>query len=97
MPCNSRLYFHDSREPFALTVAGQKWYILGKAQDVTSTYMIDKYTMSYGIVAVKMMRIIGVSEDGIHKAFQTYDIENDGRKSTPSENLVRPCKEYQLE
>ncbi|KAK4197159.1 Abscisic acid 8'-hydroxylase 4 [Triangularia verruculosa] len=85
---DAKRYFHDTGEPFALSVAGQKWYVLTKAEDVTATYRMEH--LSYDIFAVEVMRMIGVSEDGITKAFDTT--------SHPSKkHLVRLCKEYQLE
>lgn len=89
-----RLYFHDTREPFALSVAGQKWYVITKSEDVAATYKMEH--LSYDVFAVEVMRMIGVSEDGIRKAFQTHHINKDGSVGQ-SKHLVRLCKEYQLE
>ncbi|KAI1418401.1 cytochrome P450 [Hypoxylon sp. FL1857] len=93
----ARLYFHDAREPFALTVAGQKWYVLTKAEDVASTYKINDGSLSYDIFAIEVMRMVGISEDGISKAFQTCDVDQDEIRAVPYKHLVRLCKEYQLE
>ncbi len=90
-----RLYFHDSGSRFALTVAGQKWYVLTKAEDVAATYKMEH--LSYDIFAVEVMRMVGVSQDGIRKAFQTEHAAEDGAKSPQYKHLVRLCKEYQLE
>ncbi|RYP10555.1 hypothetical protein DL765_008059 [Monosporascus sp. GIB2] len=94
-PCPKRSKV--AREPFTLTVAGQKWYIITKAQDVTSTYRIDDGSLSYDIFAVEVMRMVGISEEGIHKAFQTQDDEKDDSKRARYTHLVRLCKDYQLE
>lgn len=91
----ARLHFHNTREPFALTVAGQKWYVLTKAEHVSATYKMEH--LSYDIFAVEVMRMIGVSEDGVRKAFQTQHVAQDGSKTPPYKHLVRLCKEYQLE
>ncbi|GAB1315261.1 Abscisic acid 8'-hydroxylase 4 [Madurella fahalii] len=91
----ARLFFHGTGEPFTLTVAGQKWYVLTKAEHVAATYKMEH--LSYDIFAVEVMRMIGVSEDGISKAFQTHHVAKDGSKSPPYKHLVRLCKEYQLE
>lgn len=93
----ARLYFRDTREPFALTVAGRKWYILTKSEDVTSTYKIDNGSLSYDIFAIEVMRMLGVSEEGIGKAFQTHDTTKDRSNNVQYKHLVRLCKEYQLE
>ncbi|KAI1657937.1 cytochrome P450 [Daldinia decipiens] len=93
----ARLYFHNSREPFALTAGGQKWYVLTKAEDVAATYKIDNGSLSYDIFAVEVMRMVGISEEGIRKAFQTQGAEKDNHISKPHKHLVRLCREYQLE
>ncbi|ROT37825.1 cytochrome P450 [Sodiomyces alkalinus F11] len=95
---DARLYFHDSREPFALTVAGQKWYVLLRPEDVTSTYKMDESSLSYDIFAVEVMRMVGITEEGVRKAFQTQPVEKYGAQTaaTPYKHLVRLCKEYQL-
>ncbi|KAL2751871.1 hypothetical protein ACRALDRAFT_2114777 [Sodiomyces alcalophilus JCM 7366] len=92
----ARLYFHNNREPFALTVAGQKWYILTRPEDVTSTYKMNESSLSYDIFAVEVMRMVGITEDGIRKAFQTQHVGEDGTETAPYKHLVRLCKEYQL-
>lgn len=91
-----RVYFHDNGEPFALTVGGQKWYILTRPEDVTSTYKMDESTLSYDIFAVEVMRMVGISPDGVRKAFQTSHVAKDGSEAAPYKHLVRLCKEYQL-
>ncbi|KAK4236950.1 Abscisic acid 8'-hydroxylase 4 [Achaetomium macrosporum] len=87
---DARSYFGESCEPFALTVPGQKWYVLTKAEHVAATYKMEH--LSYDIFAVEVIRMVGVSEDGIRKAFQEM-----GHDGGPSKHLVRLCKEYQLE
>ncbi|KAJ0120683.1 cytochrome P450 [Diaporthe amygdali] len=93
----ARLHFQDSREPFALTVAGQKWYVLTKPEDVTSTYRIDSGSLSYDIFAVEVMGMVGITAEGIRKAFQTQHVSPDGTTIVRYKHLVRLCKEYQLE
>lgn len=92
---NHRLYFGDTREPFALSVAGQKWYVITKAEDVAATYKMEH--LSYDVFAIEVMRMIGVSDCGIQKAFQTQHTNKDGGLSPSYKHLVRLCKEYQLE
>jgi hypothetical protein len=92
-----RAYFHDTREPFALTVAGQKWYVLTKPEDVSATYKIDNGSLSYDIFAIEVMRMVGVTEDGIQKAFRTQTGSTSVGRGAGDKHLVRLCKEYQLE
>ncbi|KAH8722684.1 cytochrome P450 [Phaeosphaeriaceae sp. PMI808] len=87
----SRLYFKDTREPYALTVAGQKWYILTSAVDVTSVYKINDGSLSYDIFVEEVMGMIGITKDGVQKAYKTED--TDGKRQ---KHLVGLCKEYQI-
>lgn len=41
--------------------------------------------------------MVGITEEGINKAFQTQHVEEDGSTSVHYKHLVRLCKEYQLE
>ncbi|KAI1346051.1 cytochrome P450 [Xylaria sp. FL0043] len=93
----ARTHFGNSREPFALTVAGQTWYILTKAEDVTAIYKINNGSLSYDIFAIEVMRMIGVSQDGIEKAFRVEHVDKCGTQSMPAKHLVKLCKDYQLE
>ncbi|KAI0805366.1 putative cytochrome P450 [Xylaria sp. FL0064] len=82
----ARTHFGNSREPFALT-----------AEDVTATYKIDNGSLSYDIFAIEVMRMIGVSQDGIEKAFRVEHVDKCGTQSMPAKHLVKLCKDYQLE
>jgi hypothetical protein len=66
---DARIYFKDSREPFALTVAGQKWYVLTSGEDVAAVYKVNDGSLSYDIFAEEVLRMLGASEDGVKKSF----------------------------
>ena len=66
------MYFRDSREPFALTVAGQRLYIVTSPQDVTDIYKNTK-TLTFDEYVRDVMKSIGVSEDGISRLWKTPD------------------------
>jgi hypothetical protein len=67
------LYFGNIREPYCLNVAGVKWYILTDGEDVTATYRINEGSLSYDIFAIEVMRMLGVTEDGIKRSFEPSD------------------------
>ncbi|KAK8127855.1 hypothetical protein PG984_008963 [Apiospora sp. TS-2023a] len=94
---DSSAYFGNSGEPFSLGVAGHTWYIITTPENVMATYKSDNGSLSYDMFAVEVMRMIGVSEDGISKAFQTQSVSTDSSQAKPQKHLVRLCKEYQLE
>lgn len=71
--------------------------MLTKPEDVISTYKIDNGSLSYDIFAVEVMGMVGITEDGVRKAFQTQYVEADGSTIVRYKHLVRLCKEYQLE
>ncbi|PSN65480.1 cytochrome P450 [Corynespora cassiicola Philippines] len=87
----SRLYFKDTREPYALSVAGQKWYIITSPSDVASIYKIKDGSLSYDIFVEEVMYMIGITRDGVRKAYQTQ-----GADGKPCKHLVGLCKEYQI-
>ena len=88
---DSSAYFNNSRVPYTLTVAGQRWYIITSASDVSSIFKINDGTCSYDVFVEETMRIVGISKDGVKKAYQTA---NDNGEET--KHLVRLCKEYQI-
>ncbi|KAK6854936.1 cytochrome p450 [Apiospora arundinis] len=64
----ARHHFGDTREPFALTVAGMKTYVITKAEDVGQVYR-NTQTLSYEIFVQSMMRILGNSDSAIKAMF----------------------------
>lgn len=88
---DARIYFGDTREPFLLTVAGQRWYILTNGEDVAATYKINDGSLSYDIFAVEVMRMLGASEDGVKKSFKT----NESQETKPTnKTLSTVFREY---
>ncbi|KAK0516257.1 hypothetical protein JMJ35_000860 [Cladonia borealis] len=65
----ARLYFGNSREPFALTVAGARLYIITAPQDATEIYKNSK-TLTFDEYVRDVMKSIGVSDDGITKLWK---------------------------
>ncbi|KAL8726311.1 MAG: hypothetical protein Q9166_006789 [cf. Caloplaca sp. 2 TL-2023] len=63
-----RNYFENNREPFALTLGGEKLYILSSHADVVSAYK-NNNTLDYGPVVGELTRNFGVSKESISKIF----------------------------
>ena len=64
-----RKYFQNTREPFAITIMGQRLYILTSPDDASRVY---KKTTSLGFdaFAKQMFTSFGVTEDGMRKMWQ---------------------------
>ncbi|ROT42880.1 putative cytochrome P450 oxidoreductase [Sodiomyces alkalinus F11] len=73
----ARNYFGDTREPFALTIAGMKTYVLTRAEDVAEAYRNVK-TLSYEEFVQAMMRILGNSELSVKAMFTPLPKDKSG-------------------
>lgn len=67
----------NTREPFALTVAGMTTYIITKADDVGQVYK-NTETLSYEIFVQSMMRILGNSESSVQTMFTPLPKDKEG-------------------
>ncbi|TGJ78266.1 hypothetical protein E0Z10_g10500 [Xylaria hypoxylon] len=63
-----RYYFGDTREPYALTLAGMKSYVITDARHVGEVYR-NTETLSYEEFVQMMMRILGNSNASVHAMF----------------------------
>ena len=72
---SSRCYFGNSREPFALSVAGTKTYVLTKSEDVSAAYR-NTQTLSFDTFVQHLMRSCGTSEKAIDAMFSPIAAEN---------------------
>ncbi|KAL8637400.1 MAG: hypothetical protein Q9228_005324 [Teloschistes exilis] len=63
-----RKYFKDIREPFALTLGGEKLYILTSHADIISAYK-NNTTLDYGPIIGELTQSFGVSQESIKKIF----------------------------
>ena len=61
-----RKYFGDTREPFALTLAGQTIYVLTSPQDVTAAYK-DTTCLTFDNFIRDTMVIFGASDSAVNK------------------------------
>lgn len=66
---DARLYFNDTREPFSVTAANSRLYVITKAENVATAYR-NTTTFSFDIFIQQIMRETGVSKDGRDKMFQ---------------------------
>jgi hypothetical protein len=63
-----RNYFQDTREPFAITLGGEKLYILTSYRDATTAYK-NTTTLDYGGVIRDLVGSFGISELGAEKIY----------------------------
>ncbi|KAL8783070.1 MAG: hypothetical protein Q9213_004882 [Squamulea squamosa] len=63
-----RNYFENTREPFALTLGGEKLYILTSHADVVAAYK-NNNALDYGPVVSELTQNFGVSKESISKIF----------------------------
>jgi hypothetical protein len=64
-----REYFHNTRQPFGLTVAGQQLYIVTSPPDVSAVYR-NNTTLTFDQFVRDIMFSIGASEDAIRKMWE---------------------------
>ena len=64
-----RMYFGDSRQPFAVTIAGKTFYILTNKDDVSKAYN-NSTTLSFDDLLFDMMRSFGFSSKIVEKMFE---------------------------
>lgn len=91
-------YFGNTREPFAITAAGSKLYILTNAKDVSAAYK-NTSTLSFESFVQAMMRTSGSSEDVILKMYKPMDPKKanfPNPQNKPLAKLARELHIYQL-
>ncbi|KAL8980434.1 MAG: hypothetical protein Q9205_004475 [Flavoplaca limonia] len=67
---DTREYFGNVRKPFALTVMGQKLYIVTSPQDVSAIYK-NTTTLTFDEFVRDMMLSFGASEEGVRKMWES--------------------------
>ena len=67
---SSQKYFQNSRRPFAITVAGQRLYVITSSQDASKIYK-NTSTLSFDQFVPDMMLSISASEDGVRKMWES--------------------------
>ncbi|KAL8704585.1 MAG: hypothetical protein Q9201_002277 [Fulgogasparrea decipioides] len=65
----SREYFRNTREPYAITVAGERIYIITSPQDVSATYK-NTTSLTFDDYIRDMMYQFGGSDDAVQKMWQ---------------------------
>jgi hypothetical protein len=74
---HARKYMGDTREPFTLTVAGMRTYILTKADHANRVYK-DAKSFSYEEFVQSMMRILGNSEASVKAMYTPLPKDKEG-------------------
>ncbi|KAL8939674.1 MAG: hypothetical protein Q9211_002625 [Gyalolechia sp. 1 TL-2023] len=66
----SRKYFGDVRKPFALTVMGQRLYIVTSPRDISAIYK-NTTTLTFDELVRDMMLSFGASEEGVRRMWES--------------------------
>lgn len=69
-------YFKNTREPFALTLGGERLYILTSPENVASAYK-DTTHLTFDHVVYELSLTFGVTRSAMDKAYQKPTKEND--------------------
>ena len=73
----TREYFGNTREPYAITMAGERLYIITSPQDVSAVYK-NVVSLTFDDYIRDMMYQFGGSDDAVHKMWQNPDKEGSG-------------------
>ncbi|KAI9707823.1 MAG: hypothetical protein M1820_004428 [Bogoriella megaspora] len=68
----ARLYFNDTKEPFALTLAGKKFYILTNYNDVQAAFR-NSDSLSFEIFMEEMLQDLGVTKSAVESLYASAD------------------------
>ena len=94
-------YFKNTREPFSVTLAGEKLIILISTQDVAAAYK-NTVSLSYDIFVKDRFFSFEISSDAVHKMYQKpeefFQSEDGNEVSTFFQNnnfLQKPLCHFQ--
>ncbi|KAI9879019.1 MAG: hypothetical protein M1830_009818 [Pleopsidium flavum] len=84
-----RQYFQNSRQPFAITLAGEKFYVLTSPKDVTAAYK-DTEGLTFDVFVRDIMVSFGATPGAIQKMWLSASDDSTGfESSTP--NPLHKC------
>ena len=83
----SRTYFGNTREPFVLTVAGQKFYIIISPKDMSTVYK-NTTTMTFDGFIRDLYTTFGMSKEGVRKMWQSDHSKPQGDMGPPNGQQV---------
>ncbi|KAM0802495.1 cytochrome P450 [Usnea florida] len=71
---NGRKYLRNTREPFAITLAGEKLYVLTSPKDVGESFRRTD-TLSHDGFVEYLMKSFGVSNEGIEIMYRKFSVD----------------------
>ncbi|KAJ8124791.1 hypothetical protein O1611_g8848 [Lasiodiplodia mahajangana] len=91
----ARLYFGNTREPFALTIAGSTTYVITRPQDVTEAYK-NNSTLSWTEFLLEMMRTLGNSEPCVEAVANSLPRDKPGFPNPHGKPLVTLARDMHI-
>ncbi|KAI2469099.1 cytochrome P450 [Annulohypoxylon bovei var. microspora] len=85
----AKLYFGNTKEPFALTIAGSTTYVIARAQDVAEAYK-NNSTLSWTEFLLEMMRTLGNDELCVEAVANPLPRDKDGFPNPNGKPLLHP-------
>jgi len=76
-PKSNRIYFGNTKKPYALTVAGMKTYFITNGRDVAEAYK-NTDTLSFAEFSQMLLKILGASEPAIQVTHEPLPRDKEG-------------------
>ncbi|KAF2675970.1 cytochrome P450 [Lentithecium fluviatile CBS 122367] len=92
----ARIYFGNTRDPFAVTVAGRKLYVLTKATDVSEAYRNIK-NLSFNVFVQEMLRTIGCTNFCVEELYRALPPDKDGFPNPQSKPLAVLARDMHIQ
>jgi Cytochrome P450 len=90
-----RHYFGNTREIFAITALGSKFYVVTAAQDVAEAYR-NTTTLSFDQFVMALMRVCGSSEACVEAMFRPLPRDKEGFPNPHGKALARLSREIHI-
>ncbi|KAM5476774.1 hypothetical protein MauCBS54593_000044 [Microsporum audouinii] len=89
----ARLYFGDTREPFAITIANQLFYIITNSNDVSSVFR-NSTSLTFEIFAQEILHDLGCSESSIKQMYGDPDPTEAGSQKPHTKSPSRMARDF---
>ncbi|KAL8718434.1 MAG: hypothetical protein Q9225_004433 [Loekoesia sp. 1 TL-2023] len=91
-----RIYCGNTREPFAISIAGSRLYVLTKASDVAEAYSNIK-TLSFNVFVQEMLKTMGNSSFCIEQMYKPPSTEKAGFPNPHRKPLATLARDMHLQ
>ncbi|KAM0247338.1 hypothetical protein ACHAQJ_009895 [Trichoderma viride] len=94
----ARAYFGNTNDPFAITLAGSKIYVITKSEDVAEAYR-NTHTLSFNGLVQAIMRAFGSTESCIQAVYTPLPTDKEGfanPRGKPLATMTRDMHIHQL-